>query len=290
MRILLTNDDGIHAPGIAALYRAVRTLGEVFVVAPADVQSATSHAVTFHKPVPTRRQVVTCKISEQSFVGIAVDGRPADCVKLGLMYLVPKPIDLVISGMNSGANVGINTIYSGTVAAAREAAFIGTPAIAVSCHIGDPKLVQWDKAAGYARQVIDSIVANPLAAHTLINLNIPILDCGEPRGVRVVPVSTSPLSDNYAVTTDVDGCVRYQAAEDFSFHQTLADTDVHALYDRFITVTPMQYDLTAHGQVGPWQKKLEQASGLTPLPLREGLGEGRTKPMQNDQCKMQNAK
>jgi 5'-nucleotidase len=257
MRILLTNDDGIQAPGLAALFRAIRPLGEVFVVAPAQVQSATSHAITFHRPVGTRREIVTCKTTAQSFEGIAVEGRPADCVKLGLTYLIPAPIDLVISGMNSGANVGINTIYSGTVAAAREAAFIGTPAIAVSLHIGERSLVQWDKAAMHARGVIDSIIAAPLARHALLNINVPILDAGEPRGVKVVPISTSPLVDTYTHTIDVEGRSHYQAPIGFSFQQTEPDTDVHALYDGYITVTPLHYDLTKHSEVTAWARRLD---------------------------------
>lgn len=258
MRILLTNDDGIQAPGLAALYRAVRTLGEVHVVAPALVQSATSHAVTFHRPVGTRREVVTCEVSAQSFEGIAVQGRPADCVKIGLTHLVPQPVDLVISGMNSGANVGINTIYSGTVAAAREAAFIGTPAIAVSLHIGQRTNLQWDKAALHARRVIDSILTKPLATHTLLNINIPILDQREPRGVRVVPISTSPIVDAYHHTIDADGHSHYQAGDGFAFHETPVDSDVHALFEGFITVSPLHFDLTKHGEVRAWADRLNR--------------------------------
>lgn len=125
MKILLTNDDGITAPGIAALYSAIRSLGEVVVIAPAGVQSAMSHGITFHRPLMTRDFQVNAEM-----FGTSIDGTPADCVKLGLRTIWAerfgagsKP-DLVISGMNSGANVGINVIYSGTIAAAIEAAFL----------------------------------------------------------------------------------------------------------------------------------------------------------------------
>jgi len=257
MRILLTNDDGIDAPGLGALYRAIRSLGEVHVIAPSKVQSATSHAVTFHRPVAVRPQRVTCPTTGESFEGFAVAGRPADCVKIGLAHLVKQPVDLVISGMNSGANVGINTIYSGTVAAAREAAFIGTPAIAVSLHIGDRKHIQWDVAAGHARRVIDQIVAAPLARHTLLNLNIPILDVHQPRGLKVVPVSTSPIIDTYHHTRDAEGGSLYHAADDFSFHETPDNTDVHALYDHFITLSPLHFDLTKHEALATWIKRVK---------------------------------
>lgn len=256
MRILLTNDDGIDAPGLAALYRAIQSLGEVHIIAPAKVQSATSHAVTFHRPVAVRPLKVICPLTGESFEGQAVEGRPADCVKIGLAHLVKQPVDLVISGMNRGANVGINTIYSGTVAAAREAAFIGTPAIAVSLHIGDRHRIQWDKAARYARSVIDQIVAGPVASHTLLNLNIPILDVHEPRGVKVVPISTSPIIDTYHHTRDSEGISLYHAADDFSFHETPINSDVHALYEHFITLSPLHFDLSKHEDVAVWQAKV----------------------------------
>src|SRR3954469_2962900 len=127
MLILLTNDDGIRAPGLVAMYRELVSLGEVEVVAPETVQSATGHGITITTPLLTNRVKV-----EDAFTGTAVDGRPADCVKLAIDQLLPRRPDLVISGMNSGVNVGINVIYSGTVAAAIEAAFLGLPSIAVS--------------------------------------------------------------------------------------------------------------------------------------------------------------
>ncbi len=141
MRILLTNDDGIDSPGIAALYDALHGLGEIFPVAPLTVQSATGHGITFNEPLMVEDVVVNERMK-----GIAVDGRPADCVKLALRTIWPDRFgadaapDLTISGMNIGANVGINILYSGTVAAAMESAFLGVPAIAVSLHIGDVSL------------------------------------------------------------------------------------------------------------------------------------------------------
>ena len=130
MRILLTNDDGITAPGIAALYDALQGLGEIRVVAPADMQSASSHGITFHHPL-----MVSEVQANPRMRGVAVEGRPADCVKLAARclwqewYGVGARPDLVVSGMNAGANVGINVIYSGTVGAAVEGAFLGIPSI-----------------------------------------------------------------------------------------------------------------------------------------------------------------
>src|SRR5262245_20806084 len=177
MRILLTNDDGLDAPGIEALYDALTAkpaLGEIVAIAPATVQSATSHGITFHDPLMCDEVVVNDRMT-----GIAVEGRPADCVKLALRAIWQEKFgpdslpDLTISGMNSGANVGINVIYSGTVAAAVESAFLGVPAIAVSLHLGERPRVRYKRAAWIARQVIDRVLKFPLDRHSVININIP---------------------------------------------------------------------------------------------------------------------
>jgi 5'-nucleotidase len=148
MRILHTNDDGISAIGLAAIHEATATLGDRLVVAPASGQSAESHGITFHRPLMVKTAAL-----DFGGEGIAVEGTPADCVKLTLRALWTerhgtgtRP-DLVISGMNHGANVGVNVIYSGTVAAAVEAAFLGVPAIAVSLMLGDRTRIAWRRAA-----------------------------------------------------------------------------------------------------------------------------------------------
>src|SRR5438105_5778795 len=143
MLILLTNDDGIRAPGLVAMYRELTKLGEVQVVAPETVQSATGHGITVGTPLLTDRVTV-----EDAFTGTAVDGRPADCVKLAIAKLLPRQPDLVVSGINSGANVGINVIYSGTVAAAIEAAFLGLPSIAVSLYLRNDRPADYPRTAG----------------------------------------------------------------------------------------------------------------------------------------------
>ncbi|MEX0774584.1 MAG: 5'/3'-nucleotidase SurE [Phycisphaeraceae bacterium] len=257
MRILLTNDDGIAAPGLAALYRAIADLGDIHVIAPAAVQSATSHAVTFHRPIGTRRQTVRDDAGNPLFEGTAVEGRPADCVKLALHHLVPKPIDLVISGMNAGANVGINTFYSGTVGAAREAAICSIPALAVSLHIAKRDAIDWPRAAALARTVIDRIVSQPLEPQVMLNLNLPVLDDGaQPRGLRVVPISTSPIVEEYSFTDSAQGDRHFMASEIFNFRHQHPDTDVEALFAGYMTLTPLLIDLTCPRSVQQWAKHL----------------------------------
>ena len=206
MRILLTNDDGIRAPGLAALHRAAAALGELHVVAPSKARSACGHAVTFHRPIEVRPEVVRDESGSEPFAGHAVGGTPADCVKVGLARLVPAPVDLVLSGINTGCNVGVHTIYSGTVAAAREGAIAGVAAIAVSLHIGRRDAIRWQRATEIAAEVLAALLAEPLRAGALLNVNIPILDDGaEPRGVRVVPASPGAMIDDYRGEADADG-------------------------------------------------------------------------------------
>src|SRR3954466_6475576 len=144
MLILLTNDDGIRAPGLVAMYRELVGLGEVEVVAPETVQSATGHGITITTPLLTNRVKV-----EEAFTGTAVDGRPADCVKLAIDQLLPKRPDLVVSGMNRGANRGINVVYSGTAPAAIEAALLGLPSIAVSQVMMGEEPLDYQRCAGF---------------------------------------------------------------------------------------------------------------------------------------------
>jgi 5'-nucleotidase len=160
-QVLLTNDDGIDSPGISALYDALQGLGEILPVAPLSAQSATSHGITFTEPLMTEKVTVNDRM-----IGIGVDGRPADCVKLALRTIWPQHFgpgagaNLTISGMNVGANVGINVLYSGTVGAAMESAFLGVPAIAVSLEYEDRSRIHFTRAAEIARAVIDRILAS----------------------------------------------------------------------------------------------------------------------------------
>lgn len=250
MKILLTNDDGIEAAGLHATYDAIKDLGEVHVVAPLRVQSATSHAITLHRPMAVT--AYTC----DRFQGHAVDGRPADCVKLALAKLV-GPVDLVISGMNHGANVGINVHYSGTVGAAREAAFLGAPAIALSLHLGDRTQEHWPRAAGHARRAIDAILAAGVEPGMLFNVNVPILDEGaEPLGMKAVPLNVSPMNDRFNVVEDPDGTVHYQAQDSMSFSDRGQGTDVDTLYEKYITLTPLHFEQTDRAVLAKLQAKI----------------------------------
>ncbi len=261
MQILLTNDDGIAAPGILAMHAALTAppepLGEVYTVAPLTVQSATSHGITFHSPL------MVTKATINGDPCLAVDGRPADCAKLALTNLWGDQFgfgsrpDLVISGMNAGANCGINVIYSGTVAAAIEAAFLGVPAIAVSLHI-DADNPDFDAAARAARRTINQLIAGGLPdRHEVISINIPATEyLTEATEIVVAPMNTHALVDQYEKRTSPGGKPYYwSSAHGLDFRGTDEGTDVHELFKRRITVTPLSFDMTRHERIGFWKDR-----------------------------------
>lgn len=283
MRILLTNDDGIRAPGILALFDAIADrhgrhrgplLGagtDILTIAPKTVQSATSHGVTFHTPLMTEDVELRAEDNPPGRAaawGVAVDGRPADCVKVAIAAIWPERFgqgsrpDLCISGMNAGANCGINVIYSGTVAAAIEAAFLGIPSIAVSLHIGHGK-PDFARGARHARHALDAVLAGGLPRPgECININLPVCNMGEPERdpppIRVGPMNTHGLVDKYERRISPGGDVYYWAAGDgLDFHATEKGTDVDLLFERCITITPLKFDLTRHEDLTKWRGRLE---------------------------------
>jgi 5'-nucleotidase len=251
MLILLTNDDGIAAPGLVAMYHELRLLGDVEVVAPATVQSAAGHGITLSTPLLTSRVTVP-----GAFTGTAIEGRPADCVKLAIAHILPRRPDLVVSGMNAGANTGINVIYSGTVAAAIEAAFLGLPAIAVSLYLRNHIPTDYARSAQLGRQTIEQILAAGLGPGEVATINVPpLLPSESPAGIKVVRQCTNAWTDTYEKRLDPRGRPYYWNSSVFNLGDTDPDTDVAALRDGYITVTPLQFDLTDHAMLSRWKEK-----------------------------------
>ena len=261
MRILLTNDDGIYAPGLRALRKELLKLGEVTVVAPATEQSAAGHSVTLLNPLLVS-EVFDDVNGEKQFLGWAVEGRPADCMKLALLELLPDPPDVIVSGMNAGSNAGINVLYSGTVAAAIEAAFYRFTAIAVSLEY-DKKIYDFPTAARYARQVVEQLLAKKPAAGSLFNVNIPVLEHGPIKGVRVVPQNVTPYQDKFERRVNPRGRTYFWTSPDFVCPEPHPDTDVEALADQYITVTPLKFDLTDRSrltEIANWEWQIGEQS------------------------------
>ena len=244
MRVLLTNDDGILAPGLAALYRELARVGEVSVAAPDTAQSAAAHAITINAPLTANRVHV-----HNEFWGWSITGRPADCVKLAIDRLIEPQPDLVVSGINDGANVSINVLYSGTVAAAAEGALLGLPAVAVSLERG--KELDFDWAARIARSLIEQALAGPLRPGQLLNINIPNLAAGKPRGVKVAPQSVQRMDDRYARRDAPDGSAQYYLEGWFDEPDETLKGDLNALVSGYVVITPLHFDLTAREQLDP---------------------------------------
>lgn len=240
MRFLITNDDGFDAPGLVALYRALRPMAELAVVAPREEQSTRGHAVTF-------RDAVAVEWIEHAVFGRTgvVAGFPADCTRVGLAAGL-GPFDWVVSGVNHGANLGVDAFYSGTVAAAREAALQGYPAIAVSQLVQPGTPTDWSRTIAWTQRVIEELLHRARAAHTFWNVNLPALDgATHPARVRTVRLSIDPVPVTYEVTTD-GGANRQRYRYSGAYHERVAaaDTDVEAVFNGDIAVTPIRLDST----------------------------------------------
>ncbi len=240
MQILLSNDDGIFAPGLAGLHAALRDLGETTVIAPETARSAAGHAITIHKPLVVQHVPIR---SNAEFAGISVDGNPADCVRLAIRSLLAHMPDLVCTGINAGANVGVNVFYSGTVAGAAEAAMLGIPAVAFSADTS-ARVVDYEQVGVLCRWVLDRLLTAELRPGDLVNVNIPPLEDRRPLGVRVVPQSTVELEDRYHHRLDETGRSTYRLGPDFGFAEGDHEADVDALAAGYITVTPLRVDMT----------------------------------------------
>lgn len=239
MRVLISNDDGVFAPGIAALAQAFSQAGhEVYVCAPDSQRSAASHSMTLSAPL--RAQEVSLPGAVRAW---AVSGTPVDCVKLALSCLCPQA-EAVVSGVNHGYNAGTDVLYSGTVAAAMEGALYGRPAMAVS--LAHSREDTYDRAAQLAASLFPRLLAHPLPPHTLLNVNYPAAD--EALGVRAAPIKATSYDERYTLTDE-----GYVLSGSISAGMAEADDDYTWLTRGYATVTALGYDLTDHDATGAWE-------------------------------------
>ncbi|BCS52624.1 5'/3'-nucleotidase SurE [Geobacter sp. SVR] len=234
MHIMVTNDDGIHAPGILALASALRELGEVTVVAPDRERSAAGHSLTLHAPL---------RVFELREKFYAVDGTPTDCVNMGIHSLLSFRPDLVVSGINHGANLGDDITYSGTVAAAMEATLMGIPAIAVSLATFDAS-EHFPVAAQVAVRVARQVLANGLPADTFLNVNVPNCSAEELKSPLVTRQGRRSFVGTVVGKTDPRGRKYYWIGSDEPDFNDYEGTDFYAINRRHVSVTPLHLDLT----------------------------------------------
>jgi 5'/3'-nucleotidase len=236
-RILVTNDDGIGSPGIKLLEEIARNLSsDVWVVAPEQEQSAASHSLT------TRRPLRILEVGAQRY---AVDGTPTDCVMLAIKHLLRehRP-DLVLSGVNSGGNVGEDLTYSGTVAAAMEATLLDIPAIALSQHFIDGEAILWGTAENFAPEVIERLTRLPWPEHTLMNINFPAALPEEVRGIAVTSQGKRAIADNLTERLDPRGKPYYWIGPVREDGVAEPGTDLAAINEKRVSVTPIYLNLT----------------------------------------------
>lgn len=233
--ILVTNDDGVHAPGIKALHDAVRHLGRAVIVAPERDKSAVSHALTMNRPLHVRQ------LGEDAYT---LDGTPTDCVTLGMNKILPKMPDLLVSGINPGPNLGDDISYSGTVSAAIEGTMYGIPSLAFSLAGEAP--FDFETAAGVAWKLASMAMQFGLPANTLLNINIPQRPAGEIRGIRFTRQGRRIYKNAIQETYDPWGRKHYWIGGGTVHWTGGDDTDEQALQEGYISVTPIQLDLTNH--------------------------------------------
>lgn len=246
MQILLTNDDGIYAPGLAAMERALAQLGDVTVVAPATEQSGVGHSITFLSPLMAK------EVFDGERRRWAVEGSPADCVKLAIGEFCPRRPDLVVSGINGGFNIGINVLYSGTVAGATEGALFGIRSVAVSLEYDErPK---FDRAAELSIRLIEQIIGQEdPREQPLYNVNIPSVAVERPTDVRVVPMATARWPADFDERIDPKGRRYYWAMGTPPASIGTELTDLEAIEQGYVTVTPLRIDRTERTMLEPLQ-------------------------------------
>ncbi|WP_428414624.1 5'/3'-nucleotidase SurE [Methylibium sp.] len=251
MRILVANDDGYLAPGLAALVEACRGLGELDVVAPEQNSSGTSNALTLQRPL----SVWTAANGYRY-----LNGTPSDCVHVALTGLLPQRPDLVVSGINNGANMGDDTLYSGTVAAAMEGYLFGIPSIAFS--LSEKGWTHLDTAARVARRLIEQVIAlPPVPGAWLLNVNIPDRHYEDLRGLRTTRLGRRHASEPVIRQSNPRGEPIYWIGAAGDAREAGAGTDFHAVAQGHVSVTPLQVDLTDHACLPAWGSWLERAGG-----------------------------
>jgi 5'-nucleotidase len=266
--ILVVNDDGITAPGIKALVEAVKELGEVVVVAPDSPQSGMGHAITINKPLRLKQMHLFGDIKAYQ-----CSGTPVDCVKLAVDKVLHRHPDLCVSGINHGSNSSINIIYSGTMSAAVEASLEGIPSVGFSlCDYSNE--ADFSASVFYARYVASQLLQHGMPKHTLLNVNIPKLPLQEIKGLKIVRQALAKWEEEYVERTDPFGRPYYWLTGKFVNYDHGQDTDEWALENGYVSVVPVQHDLTAHHIISfineNWNfKEVEEGKETAPVISKE---------------------
>jgi 5'-nucleotidase len=250
MNILLSNDDGWRADGLRALEAALDGLGRLTVIAPDRNRSAASNSLTIETPV---------RIVERDGHRYAVNGTPTDCVHLAISGFLPEPQELVVSGINDGANLGDDVLYSGTVAAAMEGRFLGRSGLAISLVHDQNPTRHFETAGRVARELVTRLIRSPLQPVSLLNVNVPNVPYEELRGTRVTRLGVRHRAQPIVQGADPRGRPVYWVGAPGEGQDAGPGTDFHAVEHGFVSVTPLQYDLTRHAALGALETWVNRA-------------------------------
>lgn len=253
MRILLSNDDGVHSPGLKALFDGLQGLGELNVVAPDRDHSGASNALTLNRPLTVEKYPAGFQ---------SVDGTPTDCVHLAVNGLFDEPFDRVVSGINTHANLGDDIIYSGTVAAAMEGRHLGLPAIAVS--LANEGHFHYETAARVVRLLLEHTIPGSLGPRCILNVNVPDVSWEDLAGFKVTRLGHRGRAEGAVPVTCPRGKSRYWIGAAGESSDAGPGTDFEAIKDRFVSITPVQVDMTRHDALPPlhdWVALLNQGEG-----------------------------
>lgn len=241
MKFLLTNDDGISSPGLAAIVDVMKQFGEVFVVCPDQERSAVGHSITLREPL----KVLQTNIFGEDVTAWTVSGTPADCVKIAMEVLVPNEIDFVVSGMNIGSNIGRDGYYSGTIGGAREASYFGLPAVAVSLDIDDAQYMDFRESKKLFNKTMEVILKNQFPPNLLLNINIPNREEAQCKGIRFAELDFGIQRYTFIEESDSSGEVVYWLkGRPVQLMFDDSEGDFTLLQDGYITVTPLDVQLT----------------------------------------------
>ncbi|GHB04855.1 MULTISPECIES: 5'/3'-nucleotidase SurE [Shewanella] len=247
MKILVSNDDGVTAPGIRALSEALSAVAEVLTVAPDRNCSGASNSLTLTNPL---------RINKLENGYVSVNGTPTDCVHLAIRELYEGEPDMVVSGINAGANMGDDTLYSGTVAAAMEGRFLGLPAVAVS--LVGREFTHYDTAAAYAVKIIMGLKKHPIASDQILNINVPDLPLDEIKGIRVTRLGARHKAEGMVRARDPHGREVFWLGPPGIELDVGEDTDFYAVSQGYVSITPLTVDLTAYRQLSQLQHWIEK--------------------------------
>ncbi len=256
MKILMSNDDGVNAPGLWALANALKELADITVVAPEKDRSAASNSLTLDLPL---------RIKKQPNGFYAVDGTPTDCVHIAITGWLDEHPDMVVSGINAGANLGDDVLYSGTVAAAMEGRFMGYPAMAVSLvghpnHLPSPQYNHFETAAMIAKTLLETMIKKPLPKDTILNVNVPDKPFAELKGIQITRLGHRHIAEKMIPSFDGRGNRIYWVGPAGAEQDAGPGTDFHAVINGFVSITPIKIDLTdykALDSLSSWAKHIQ---------------------------------